>query len=176
MRVLVAATGRLGSASVIVRRATPADIPEIVRLKALLMETGWPWPVAVSEDEDWRRRCAEAAAVLLARDTYACFVVDVDPLAGEGGSLAGCVSVAVEQHLPGPRGRGLSAYLSDMSTDVPHRGRGIGTALLDHALAWAREQGAGRIELHSTESGRRVYERAGFEADGPFRHLGRQLV
>ena len=142
--MLVAATGRLGSASVIVRRATPADIPEIVRLKALLMETGWPWPVAVSEDEDWRRRCAEAADVLLSRDTYACFVVDV------------------------------GAHVREVCRQAPPAG--TGQVLLHRHADAPGEQGAGRIELHSTESGRRVYERAGFEADGPFRHLGRQLV
>ncbi|MCH8613698.1 GNAT family N-acetyltransferase [Arsenicicoccus dermatophilus] len=155
-----------------VRRATPADIPEIVRLKAQLMATGWPWPVDVHGDPQWRERCAAAAQTLLDSPSYAAFVVARDDET-PGAPLAGMVSVSVEQHLPGPDGPGLSAYVADMSTDPDLRGRGIGTRLLDAALVWAREHGAGWVQLYATESGRGVYERAGFSPDGPFLHMTR---
>lgn len=176
-----------------VRRAGPADIPEIVRLKALLMVDGWPG--AVELDETWHRRCADIAAELLASPHYACFVVDRptddapgagvahDSAAGSGAraparsasALASCVSVSVEQHLPGPHGSGRSAYVGDMATDVDLRGRGYGRVLLDAALQWCREQEAGWVSLFSTESGNALYRSAGFSDQGPFQHLSMAL-
>lgn len=152
-----------------VRSATPDDAPEITRLKAVLMQTGWP--VDVELDDGWYERCEQLARRLVDDPHQGWFVVD----APDGPGLAGCVSVAIHQHLPGPRGTGRSAYLGDMVTDPRHQGRGIGSGLLDHALAWAAEQGAGRIELYSTASGRPLYERAGFARGTTFEHLSRAL-
>lgn len=158
---------------VTVRRAEHPDISEIVRLKGLLMEDGWPWPIEL--DDAWRERCAEAAASLLDSPHYACFVIDARKGAGPGTPLASIVSTSVEQHLPGPTGSGRSAYLGDMSTDITFRGRGYGTALLDAALAWCREQEAGWVSLFSTESGHALYRKAGFSPEGPFQHMSRGL-
>jgi GNAT superfamily N-acetyltransferase len=56
-----------------------------------------------------------------------------------------------------------------------HRGKGVATALLKHALAWARENGARMLEAYPIETAERVqpqwlwhgtkamYDRAGFE-------------
>lgn len=152
-----------------VRRAEAADIPEIVRLKALLMEDGWPFDITL--DEEWRERCTRVAADLIGQPHYACFVIDQDGAAGPGSALASCVSVSVEQHLPGPEGSGRSAYIGDMCTEPSYRGRGYGTRLLDEAMEWARGAGAGWASLFSTESGRAVYVKAGFAPEGPFEHL-----
>lgn len=49
------------------------------------------------------------------------------------------------------------------------RGQGLGRRLLDTALGWAREQGAARIVLDTTEdmqAARRLYEHAGFRRTG----------
>lgn len=158
---------------VTVRRAEARDIPEIVRLKALLMEDGWPWEIEV--DEHWRARCAEVARELLASSHYACFVVDQNAAIGPGGALASIVSVSVEQHLPGPSGSGRSAYVGDMSTDTRFRGRGYGRALLDTALAWCREKDAGWVSLFSTDSGNSLYRSAGFSPVGAFQHMSMGL-
>lgn len=158
---------------VTVRRADASDIPEIVRLKGLLMEDGWPWDIAI--DDAWRARCAAIARDLMNAPNYACFVIDQDPAVGPGGALASIVSVSVEQHLPGPTGSGKSAYLGDMSTDLGFRGRGYGKALLDAGLVWCREQDAGWVSLFSTESGNSLYRKAGFRPDGSFQHMLRDL-
>ena len=49
-----------------IRRATQDDVPEIVRLKALLMIDGWPFDIEL--DDAWRERCAGVARQLLASD------------------------------------------------------------------------------------------------------------
>lgn len=50
-----------------------------------------------------------------------------------------------------------------------HRGRGIGAALLDEALAWARGSGAHKVELEHwpwNQRARALYERFGFVEEG----------
>jgi GNAT superfamily N-acetyltransferase len=56
-------------------------------------------------------------------------------------------------------------YVDEMVVDGAHRGRGIGTQLLDHLMSWAREHGCNRIELDSAfhrKEARAFYERRGF--------------
>lgn len=156
-----------------IRRATAADVPEIVRLKALLMTDGWPFDIEL--DDAWRERCAAIAQELLSSPHYVCFVIDAVEDAGPGSPLASCVTANVEQHLPGPDGSGRSAYVGDMCTDAAFRGRGYGAALLDAVLQWCREQDAGWVSLFSTESGNALYRRAGFSEKGPFEHLSMGL-
>lgn len=58
------------------------------------------------------------------------------------------------------------AYLEDLSVDSSHRGKGIGTMLLEHAITYAGENGAAYIDFTSKPeraSGNRLYEKLGFE-------------
>ena len=58
---------------------------------------------------------------------------------------------------------------------APHRGRGIGAALIERTLAEARDKGFTRIELTvrvDNPRAKRLYERFGFEVEG----LGRRLM
>jgi ribosomal protein S18 acetylase RimI-like enzyme len=63
--------------------------------------------------------------------------------------------------------KGGRAHLLGMWVDPSYRGRGLATALLDHAVGWARDRGASEMVLwvadHNTTA-RRLYERAGFVA------------
>ena len=50
-----------------------------------------------------------------------------------------------------------------------HRRRGIGQALLEQAVAWARAAGVRKLELHVfpwNEPAIRLYERFGYEREG----------
>ena len=50
-----------------------------------------------------------------------------------------------------------------------HRRRGIGRALLEQAVAWARDAGVLKLELHVfpwNEPAIRLYEQFGFEREG----------
>jgi Acetyltransferase (GNAT) family len=79
---------------------------------------------------------------------------------------AGGVGMATVRLEPDAGGR---AHLVGMWVDPRYRGHGVAMALLDHAVGWARERGAGEMVLwvadHNTAA-RRLYERAGFVATG----------
>jgi RimJ/RimL family protein N-acetyltransferase len=56
-----------------------------------------------------------------------------------------------------------------VSVDREWRGRGIGAALIEAILAWAREIGIGRVEIQAWSSNPRalaLYERLGFVREG----------
>lgn len=58
-------------------------------------------------------------------------------------------------------------YVDEMVVDGEHRGRGIGTQILDHLISWARERGCNRFELDSAfhrMDAHAFYERCGFQS------------
>ena len=129
-----------------VRRATPADLPTIGRLGALL--------IAEHHGFDSRR-------FLAVRDRtpvdYASFIgtqLD-DPdiavlVADASGSVIGYAYAAVEGYdymaLRGPAG-----VLHDLVVDPEHRGRGVGRQLLEATLTYLKARGAPRVLLWTAE-------------------------
>jgi ribosomal protein S18 acetylase RimI-like enzyme len=123
---------------------------------------------AAAREEIWRRRAdggpkvvnliAEARASRVASDTS-----HRDDGAAVAGDRVGMATVRLE---PDKGGR---AHLLGMWVDPDHRSHGVATALLDHAIGWARDKGATEMVLwvadHNTAA-RRLYERAGFVATG----------
>lgn len=74
---------------------------------------------------------------------------------------------------------GLEAYLQELYVVPAMRGRGLGRALLEAAMEEARRDGAGHIDLGTSEddvAARRLYESAGFtnregRPDGPVMYV-----
>jgi ribosomal protein S18 acetylase RimI-like enzyme len=59
----------------------------------------------------------------------------------------------------------LDAYIEDLYVVPERRGRGLGRALLEAAMTYARERGAAHIDLGTSEddtAARALYESAGF--------------
>jgi ribosomal protein S18 acetylase RimI-like enzyme len=85
-----------------------------------------------------------------------------------GGITCGATSVGMATVLLEPDA-GDRAHLLGMWVDPGYRGHGVAMALLDHAVGWARERGAGEMILWVADhnaAARRLYERAGFVATG----------
>jgi len=57
---------------------------------------------------------------------------------------------------------GLEAYLMNVYTIPMWQGQGIATALLKEIISFVRATEAKRLWLHSTEDGKRVYEKLSF--------------
>ena len=61
--------------------------------------------------------------------------------------------------------RGPAAFIHDVMIEEEAQGSGAGTALIDAAIAWARERGAARVMLWTAErntKAQRLFERTGF--------------
>jgi RimJ/RimL family protein N-acetyltransferase len=142
---------------VIVRPAQPSDAEGLTELGTAVGSEPEGWLVTtncwrtVNDERRYLRaiRRYPNAAVFVAEDE---------------GAIVGRLSVARDQHP-------ASAHVADLGLMVAasHRRRGIGTRLLDAAVAWARESGVKKLELHVfpwNEAAIRLYERYGFVKEG----------
>jgi len=117
-------------------------------------------------DTDWASRARENA-LSQDRATFA---------AVEAGRWVGMVGAFTVEAPP------LVVQLGAMWVDPDVRGRGLGQALVDAVVEWARRRGASRVRLGVTEAnvrGRALYERAGFVVTGrtePLRSDPTQIV
>jgi GNAT superfamily N-acetyltransferase len=93
-------------------------------------------------EADWRR--------FLDLEPDGCFVADFDdePVA----TTTTCVF-------------GTNGWIAMVVVDVRLRGRGIGSALMRHALEYLDEQGVLTVRLDATPLGQPVYEKLGFVSD-----------
>jgi GNAT superfamily N-acetyltransferase len=58
-------------------------------------------------------------------------------------------------------------YVDEMVIDEGHRGRGIGSQILERLILWARDQGCSHVELDSAfhrKDAHAFYERRGFQS------------
>jgi ribosomal protein S18 acetylase RimI-like enzyme len=144
----------------IVRRATPADLPSIGRLGALLVEE--------HHDFDPRRFLAASRGT---PEGYASFISTQleDPdaavlVADDRREVIGYAYAAVEGYdymsLRGPAG-----VLHDIIVAPGHRGRGVGRLLLHAALEFLRSRGVPRVVLSTAErneAAQRLFASMGF--------------
>src|SRR5208337_2843500 len=139
-----------------IRRAVASDLEAIVGLRLaferITRDSG-------SLDEVSRR--AELASLLgadMAEGNLVCW------LAEDGGRAVAQAALRVRRRAGAAAG-GLGELLN-VYTDPSYRGRGIGSALVAEAVAEASAIGLGRVRLRPTDDSRRIYERAGFRAEG----------
>jgi RimJ/RimL family protein N-acetyltransferase len=140
-----------------VRRAEPADAEQLVELGRAVGSEPEGWLISV---DGWRT-VADERRYLKAIRRYAHAAVYV---AEDEGRLVGRLSLARDQHP-------ASAHVADLGLLVAqtHRRQGVGTALLETAVLWAREGSVTKLELHVfpwNEPAIRLYERFGFEREG----------
>ncbi|MFF5172036.1 GNAT family N-acetyltransferase [Micromonospora sp. NPDC000089] len=152
-----------------VRRATPRDAAEIVRLRGVMLASmdgaeppPGPWQQAAREV--LHERLAEPA------DLMAAFVVDAP---GRPGELAACVVGTIERRLGGPANpNGLTGYVFNVVTDPQHRRRGHSRACMSALLAWYRQREVSKIDLRASTEGEPLYRSLGFRpTSGPTMRL-----
>ncbi|GGV10139.1 GNAT family N-acetyltransferase [Streptomyces spectabilis] len=141
-----------------IRQAVEDDVPELVRLRALLFEDlGGEFFNPSSGDEEWRHALATVLKEQLGSDAVRVLVVDSD------GGLAACGIGTIEQRLPGPHLRnGRIGLVIGVVTDPAHRRRGHSRAIMHGLLDWFRERGAARVDLHASHDGEPLYRALGF--------------
>lgn len=137
-----------------VRRATSADIPELVRLRRVMFD-------AMGIDHSDPAWAAAMAGILrdgFAAGTMAAYVVD-----GGDGTLRACGVGVVEQRLPGPRTpTGRHGHVQSMATEPAHRRQGYAREVFAALLDWFAAEGVPSVDLHATEHGEPLYRSFGF--------------
>jgi len=83
-------------------------------------------------------------------------------LAKVDGVIVGSLTLVIF-HIP----TGIRAWIEDVVVDTDARGKGVGEALNNYALAEAKRQGVSTVDLTSRpsrEAANRLYQRIGFKA------------
>ena len=131
--------------------ATPADIPGIARLiQKLVQHDGAPVPDP--------QKLHDVLQTLIDRDSTVYILAQDD----EGlviGSMQLDFRLSTWEASP-------YVYIEDFFVEERHRGKGIGSAMLDLALQLSRERGCVRLDLdvqQSNPGARRFYARHSFE-------------
>jgi RimJ/RimL family protein N-acetyltransferase len=142
---------------IVVRRATPSDAPALVVLAESIAREEEAW---ILTTEAWRSVGDERRYLKAVRDhpDAAVFVAEVD------GQVAARLSLARDPHP-------ASRHVADLGLMVAarHRRRGVGRRLLEQSVAWARESGVRKLELHVfpwNDPALSLYESFGFEREG----------
>jgi RimJ/RimL family protein N-acetyltransferase len=143
-----------------IREAEPGDATGLVELARQVSAEPEGWLLA---GEEWRTPAAERRYLRAVRRSHhaAVFVAE----APEG--LVGRLSVARDPHP-------ASHHVADLGLMVAagHRRLGIGRALLERTVDWARANGVSKLELHvfpHNEPALALYESFGFVREG-YRH------
>jgi RimJ/RimL family protein N-acetyltransferase len=141
-----------------IRPARPDDAQALVTLAESVSSEPEGWLISSS---GWRSASDERRFLKAIRryPHAAVYVAEAD-----GGAIVARLSLARDTHP-------ASVHVADLGLMVAttHRRLGIGRALLDQAVAWARDAGVRKIELHVfpwNEPAIALYERYGFEQEG----------
>jgi RimJ/RimL family protein N-acetyltransferase len=142
-----------------IRPADPADAEQLARLADAVSAEPEGWLISVAGE--WRS-AGDERRYLKALRRYAhaaVFVAERDD-----GELVGRLSVGRDPHP-------ASAHVADLGLMVAldARRQGVGRALLEAAVEWARDAGVRKIELHVfpwNEAAIALYDAFGFEREG----------
>ncbi|WP_296876587.1 GNAT family N-acetyltransferase [Thomasclavelia sp.] len=81
--------------------------------------------------------------------------------------IVGCGGVCLYQEMPSPDNlNGKCAYLMNIYTRSPYRKHGVGKAIINWLIDRARYQGATKIYLETSVSGKSLYQKNGFVSMG----------
>ena len=144
--------------SIAIRRATAEDRAFVVALASRLVD-GFDAPPHRTKAEliEGDRRALDAWFDQLdAKAEEAMFIAEID------GRPAGCAYLVMPVDYFNQRPH---AHLSVLAVEKWAEGKGVGSALLDRSIAWAREHGSDRLTLSALVTNARaraLYERKGF--------------
>ena len=136
-----------------------ADIADVARLLWLM-----------ADDDERAHGTEEGFTTDLSRwwtahhESHIVFVARLDDM-----EMAGVAWIALLPRVPRPGSmQRMSADIQSVFVAPQHRGRGIGSELVDAAIEHAWRSGAMRVTVHSSSRAIPMYERLGFESS---RHL-----
>ena len=146
-----------------IREARVGDAPELARLRYKFRAE---LKAAAEERGAFVDRCTEWMAARLAAGNWRCWVADSrEAVEGVAPKIIACVWVELVEKVPNPNGDlEHHAYLTSFVVVPEHRGGGIGSRLLRHAIDWCESREVDSIFLWPSERSGPLYVRNGFEA------------
>ncbi|MFD9908273.1 GNAT family N-acetyltransferase [Streptomyces sp. NPDC059063] len=145
-----------------VRRATPDDAEELIRLRQIMLDSVFTTDPSTRSVTDWQAESARTVRHRLAEPDgdFAAFVVDHPD---RPGALAAVVVGTLEYRI-GRAGnpRGLAGYVFSVATDPDQRRRGHSRACMEALLDWFRERGAVSVDLTASPAAEPLYASLGF--------------
>jgi RimJ/RimL family protein N-acetyltransferase len=141
----------------LIRRAVPADAAGLAALARAVGSEPERWLISTS---DWRGAGAERRYLRAVRRSANASVFVAETAEG----IVGRLSLARDPHP-------ASSHVADLGLMVAasHRRRGIGRALLEQAVEWARQSSVSKLELHvfpHNEPALALYRAFGFVEEG----------
>ncbi len=147
---------------VLIRQATPHDIPELLRHRVGMYEDmGYSDAEAMSKMVETSRPYLAAA---LANGTLHAWLAGIEERIVAGGFVL--VSPWPSHPYDGHCRR---ATILNMYTDPAFRRQGIARRLMHIMIDWCRKEGFVRVDLHASDQGRPLYESLGFEPSNEMR-------
>ena len=144
------------TAGVAVRQAQPQDLAQLVDLRMQMFAEVGPGLGALPNPQD-RAATERFFQQAFASGQSTTWVAEVE------GHIVATGTLAEFQRPPYPGNlSGLEAYVLNMFTLGAYRRRGISAQVLVPLMAHARAKGYGKVWLHATDDGRKLYERFGF--------------
>jgi ribosomal protein S18 acetylase RimI-like enzyme len=124
-----------------IRKATPADIPDLLELWKEFMDFHADRDPVFARSEDGHERFAEFIGENLASAEW------LDLVAVDEGHLLGYCMATIVRYPPVLK-VSRYGYVQDIAVTSGHRRRGIAAALYQETECWFREQGIARAELN----------------------------
>jgi GNAT superfamily N-acetyltransferase len=141
-----------------IRLARLDDGPELARLRWQYADEGYASVLPLTE---FRVDFLAFLAPALESGRWGIWVAEADQ------RLVGTLSAQLVERAPRPvPSHRWKAYITGAYVEPSVRNGGIGRALLDAAVAWARERGAGSCIVWPSRRSEPFYRRAGFGVTG----------
>lgn len=147
---------------VIIREATIADIPEILRQRRRMYEDmKYADAVALDTMTSLSSTYLQKAFV---DGSFHAWLASAGDRTVAGGAIIISPWLAHPYDLECRRATILNVY-----TEPQYRRRGIGRKLMHTMIEWCHQEGLARITLHASDDGRHLYESLGFEDSNEMR-------
>jgi GNAT superfamily N-acetyltransferase len=147
---------------ILIREATPRDIPEILRQRR-----------AMYQDMDYKDT-KKLAAMVATSAVYLSVALPAGSfrawLAVSGERVVGGGAVLISPWPSHPNnGQCLRATILNVYTYPYYRKKGIGRQLMQTMIDWCRKEDFAFVSLHASKDGRHLYESMGFEPTNEMR-------
>ena len=141
---------------VIIREATLADIPEILRQRrAMYEDMDYKDPAKLAA---MQAICVDYLKAAMADGSFCAWLASVGNKIVAGGAVVISPWPAHPYDLECRRATILNVY-----TDPQFRRRGIARRLMQFMIDWCQNEGFAQVSLHASNDGRHLYESLGFE-------------